>query len=71
MAYPGDIDTFPTLVDGQPAFASYFNNIHAAVQAIEETLGTDPAASYDTVADALAALATRSVGPHPFLMMGA
>lgn len=71
MAYPADIDTFPTLVDGQPAFADYFNDIHASIVAIQTALGLDPAGASDTVADALTDLATRSVGPHPFLLLGA
>ena len=62
MAYPTSVDVFPTLVDGTPAYAAYFNNIHTAVLAIEAALGHNPKGAYPSVAAALA-VANTTPGP--------
>ena len=75
MAYPTSTDSFPTLADGQPAYAAYFNNIHTALVAIETTLGTSPAGIYGDVSARIAALAaTVAAAPapiHGYFLMGA
>lgn len=58
MAYPSSYDSFPTLVDGQPAYAVDFNMVYTAVQAIQSTLGLNPQGSYGSVQAALSAANT-------------
>lgn len=70
MAYPTSLDSFTTRVDGQPAYAAYFNDLQTAVVAVETALGTTPQGTYADVAAAITALAaTKPI--HTFLTMGA
>ena len=64
-SYPASLDTFATKADGAGhyVYASYFNDLQAAITAIQATLGVNPQGSFGTVAAALTAGGTGPTGP--------